>query len=234
MKLDTTKKAASTTKTNKESSVVKSSVNPVAFKADPNQWGDMIPKECASMFGHISNAVGIDLTKPEQWTMESINLVQKNKEQFKQAIEWMPIVAESVAAFLEMQIVKSQFYAAICKNMFAAKKKVDKNSADMLVNFFSYQMHGQKLSDDVQRKQQLISKRYETSSKMQEDELTNAIDHLNTVEELAGAESSRRYEVKGEAAKVLSDWRTQKVERRAQAKVGHLNPQVGRQTVSVA
>lgn len=222
MKLAKTKSTGNTAK-KEDSAITKSSVNKLSFQADPTNFGAIIPNEVAPLFASVSASLGIDISNPESWTIESINLVQQNKEKFKQALEWLPIVEDSIKAFLELQVGKAEFFARVCKQMFGAKKKVDKASAGMLCDFFSYQVHGQRLNNQLQRKQQLTEIKNQKIENLQEDELTAAVGYLNAVETLAGAEIGRKYELKASSAQVLTDWRTQKRERREYVKVGHLS-----------
>lgn len=220
-------------KTTKNKPTAASSVNNTSlnFSTDATKIGSIIPQEVMPLFSSISQSMGIDLSKPEAWTQEAITLVQQNKEQWKQAIEWLPVVEEAVGTFLNLQVSKAEFFARICTQMFGAKKKIDKASAQMLVSYFSYLKFGERLNNSVQKKVQLLDKKNEAIAKLQDDDLTAGIDYLNTVQELGSGEINRKYAIKESVAQALSDYRTQKHERRAYTRVGHLNPQIG-QTVT--
>lgn len=234
MKLDkkgTTKTTPGKTTKNKPVAVPSASNTSVHFAVDTTSIGSMIPAEVLPLFSSISQNMGIDLSKPEAWTQEAVTLVQQNKEQWKQAMEWLTVVEEAVGTFLNLQVSKAEFFARICTQMFGAKKKIDKASAQMLVSYFSYLKFGERLNNGLQKKVQLLDKKNEAIAKLQDDELTAGIDYLNTVQELGSGEINRKYAIKESVAQALSDYRTQKHERRAYTRVGHLNPQIG-QTVT--
>ena len=174
------------------------------------------------MFASLSGSIGIDLSNPESWTHEAVKLVQQNKEKFRQAMEWMPVVEECVGVFLEMQVSKAELYARICKGMFSAKKRVDKASASMLSDYFSYLKHGERLSNQLQRKQQLMEKRDEMLQNVQEDNLSNAIAYLNTTAQLSSQEGSHALQLNQSSAEKLAEFRNEKRNRRSELKTSHL------------
>lgn len=227
MKLTNNNSAASTKTTNRHAAT--GTTNKPAFKANQSTLNVQLPSELNGMLSVMNADLGgVNLTDPATWTTEQINLAQKHKEKFKQALKYIPIMEGVITEYLNYKVGQAEFMAGICKQMLKAKKKIDRASAEVLVAFFGYQKHAEKLSLDVARRTQLIETKNQTLATIASDDLTQAISYFNQLEALGTGENARKYELKGERAKVLSDYRTERRETLNFLQVGHLTPQVGR------
>lgn len=202
--------------------------NKPTFAANQTSLNIQLPGELTGLLSVMSTDLGgVNLSDPATWTTEQINLAQQHKEKFKQALTYIPLMEDVITQYLDYKVGQAEFMAGICKQMLKAKKKIDKASADVLVAFFGYQKYNDRLSQNTAKKLQLIETKNQTLVNIADDDLTQAVAYFNQLEALGTAENTRKYDLKAERAKVLSDYRTERRETLNYLQVGHLNPKVG-------
>jgi hypothetical protein len=228
MKL-TDKKPANTKTTSNPKTATATGSNASRFTPNQSSLNVQVPAELTGMLSVMGTDLGgLNVADPSTWTTEQINLAQKHKEKFKAALQYIPIMQDVITEYLNYKVGQAEFMAAICKQMLKSKKKIDKASADIIVAFFGYQKYAERLSQNVTRRTQLLEQKNQTLASIAEDDLTQAITYFNQLEALGTAETTRKYELKNERAKVLSDYRTERRETLNFLNVGHLSPKVGR------